>query len=202
MPDDNNLTYMANQDGTISVKDIAGVEVRYAKESDLLAVKGSKEAAEGRAAELAKQAETSQSTHATEIATANTNLEATRQQVLQAEAKVSSLEEQVTAGTGSAEELAKVKQELAAAKISGEGLATKALESRRALMVMSYGIPAKDVETKTMEQLGYYEEALKAVISTKGVGNYAIGGGGGGINLEGKKPMELAREAYASSNKK
>ena len=197
MADNDNLTFTSNKDGTISVKDSEGKEVRYAKEADLLAVKGSSEAAEKRATEVAKQAEESQKTHVAEIATANTNLETTRQQVLQAEAKVSGLEEKVNAGAGSAEELATVKQSLEAAKAEKSTAEATALESRRALMVMTYGIPAKDVEEKTMEQLGYYEEALKAVIATKGVGNYAIGGGGGGQNLQGIKPMELARMAYS-----
>ena len=197
MADKEDMTVIANKDGTVSVKDSEGVVVRYAKESDLLAVKGSSEVAEKRATEVAKQAEDSQKTHAAEIATANTSLETTRQQVLQAEAKVSNLEEKVKEGTGSTEELAQVKLDLAAAKSSGEELKTSALGSRRALMVMTYGIPAKDVEEKTMEQLGYYEEALKAVIATKGAGNYALGGGGGGGDLSGKSPMELARLAYA-----
>lgn len=197
---EDNLTFTSNKDGTISIKDTEGKEVRYAKETDLLAVKGSSEAAEKRATEFAKLAEDSQKTHTAEISTANTTLETTRQQVLQAEAKVSTLEEKVKEGTGSTEELAKVKLDLEAAKKSGEELTTKALDSRRALMVMTYGIPAKDVEEKTMEQLGYYEEALKAVIATKSVGNYAVGGGAGGTAPS--SPLDRAKANIAAAMEK
>ena len=175
MGDNDSLTYTANKDGTIAIRDSEGKEVRYAKETDLLAVKGSTEVAEKRAKELSQAAEDSQKTHTAEIATANTNLETTRQQVLQAEAKVSSLEEKVKEGTGSIEELVKVKQELEAAKKGGEELSNKALEYRRQVIISTYGIPADTIKEKTMEQLDYYEEALKAVIATKGIGNYAIG---------------------------
>lgn len=192
MPEDNqeNLTFAANSDGTISIKDSEGKDIRYAKESDLLAVKGSAEAAEKRANE-AEGAKT------TEVATANSASETARQQVLQAEAKVSSLEEKVKEAAGSTEELAKVKLELETAKAEKSSSEGKALESRRALMVLTYSIPADSVKEKTIEQLDYYEEALKAVIATKGIGNYAIGGGGGGQDLSGMTPMELARRAYS-----
>ena len=192
MPEDNqeNLTFAANSDGTISIKDSEGKDIRYAKESDLLAVKGSAEAAERRAREA-------EGTKTTEVATANSASETARQQVLQAEAKVSSLEEKVKEAAGSTEELAKVKLELETAKAEKSSSETKALESRRALMVLTYSIPADSVKEKTIEQLDYYEEALKAVIATKGIGNYAIGGGGGGQDLSGMTPMELARRAYS-----
>ena len=171
--EDTTKTFTTNKDGTIAIKDSEGNEVRYAKESDLLAVKGSQEAAEKRA----KEAEGSKEA---EVKAATNNLESTRQEVLKAEAKVSSLEDKVKDGAGSTEELAKVKQELEDAKKGGEELTTKALEYRRQVIISTYGIPADTVKDKTMEELDYYEEALKAVIATKGIGNYAIGGGGGG----------------------
>lgn len=198
---DKDLTFVENKDGTISVKDSEGKEVRYAKEADLLAIKGSSEAAKEAAETAAKAATESQEAHKAEIETANTNLETTRQQVLQAEAKVTSLEAKVKEGAGSAEELAKVKQDLETAKKDGEGLTTKALDYRKQIIVATFGIPADSVKDKTMEQLDNYEEALKAVIATKGIGNYAIGGGAGGGDLSGKSPMELARLAYSQPKK-
>lgn len=188
MPEDTNtLTYTTNEDGTITVRDSEGNEVRYAKEADLLAVKGSREAAEKRARE--------------EVKNATYELESTRQKALQAEATIASLEEKLKEATGSAEELAKVRQELEAAKKSGEELANKALEYRKQIITSTYGIPADAVKDKTMEELDYYEEALKSVMAAKGIGNYAVGGGGGGQSLEGLKPMDLARMAYSQKNK-
>lgn len=201
MGDKDTQTFTPNKDGTISVKDADGNEVRYAKEADLLAIKGSSEAAKEAAGAAAKAATESQAAHKAEIETATTKLETTRQQVLQAEAKVTSLEAKVKENAGSAEELAAAKQALEAAKTSGEGLTNKALEYRRTIIVATYGIPADTVAEKTMEQLDNYEEALKAVIATKGVGNYAIGGSAGGGDLSGKSPMELARIAYSQPKK-
>jgi len=186
----NELTYTKNDDGTISVKETSSNdgtvetrEIRYAKEADLLAVKGSSQAAKERAetAEAAsKAAEESSSKHKEEIKTANKSLDETHQKQLEAEAKVDKLEEQVKAGVGSKEELDKVKTELEAAKTSGEGLTNKALDYRRQIIAATYGIPVDTLGEKTMEQLDFYEEALKAVIATKAAGNFAVGGGGGG----------------------
>ena len=195
------LTYTDNKDGTIAVKDSEGKEVRYAKESDLLAVKGSSQVAKDAAEAAAKAASESQVSHKAEIETANTSLETTRQGLLVAEAKATKLEEQVKAGTGTVEELAKAKLELETAKTSGVELTTKALEYRRQIIVATFGIPADTVKDKTMEQLDNYEEALKAVIATKGIGNYAAGGGAGGQDLAGKSTRELAVMGYQSSNK-
>jgi len=192
---DTKLTYTENKDGTLSIRDSEGKDVRYAKESDLLAVKGSAEALERQAAE-------SQKAHQAEITTATTDLATARQEVLQAEAKVTGLEEKVAVHTGTAEELAQVKQDLEAAKKSGVELTDEALEYRRTLIVATYGIPADTVKEKTMEQLDHYEEAIKAVLATRGAGNYAIGGGGGGAEaLKGISPMSLARMAYEQGGK-
>ena len=197
MTTNESLTYTAGKDGAISIKDTEGKDIRYVKEADLLAVKGSSEASERRATDLARQVEESQASNKAEIATANTQYETAHNQVLQAEAKISSLEEQVARGTGSAEELATVKQALETAKTSGEGLTAKALEYRRMIIVSTYGIPADTVKEKTMEQLDNYEEALKSIIATKGLGNYAIGGGSGGpVPTD---PIERAKAVIAQA---
>lgn len=194
MTDTNTLTYTENKDGTISVQGSEGNEVRYAKEADLLAVKGSAEAA-------TKAAKEAQEAVKAEIETANTNLESTRQEKLQAEAKISSLEEKVSAGAGSTDELANVKQELEAAKKSGEELTNKALEYRKQIVVSTFGIPADTVKDKTMEQLDYYEEALKAVVAAKGIGNYAVGGGGG-VGAAPLTPLDRAKQTIATAMEK
>lgn len=177
---DDELTFTPNKDGTISVKDSDGNEVRYAKESDLLAVKGSAEDIKTKAAEVTKSAEEAQKANKAEIETANASLGTSRQDLLKAEVKITTLEEQVKEGAGSTEELAKAKAELETAKTSGAELTAKTLEYRRQIIVSTYGIPADTVKEKSMEELDHYEEALKAVIATKGIGNFATGGGTGG----------------------
>ena len=53
------------------------------------------------------------------------------------------------------------------------------------------------MKDKTLEQLDLYEEALKAVIATKSVGNYAIGGGQGGPAPE--NPLDRAKATIAAA---
>lgn len=186
------LTAIANEDGSISVKDAEGKDVRYAKEADLLAVKGSRD-------ELQKKID-SAATEQTATTAANiAAAEESKQAVLKAEAKVTSLEEQIAKGGGTTAELATAKSELETVKKSGEELGNKFLELRRATISQAYGVPRDTVDSKDLAALEVYEQALKDVIGQKNLGNFAVGGGGGGANaLEGKTPMELAQLAYAN----
>lgn len=181
------------KDGTLTIKGEDGVETRYTKESDLLAVKGSKESSE----QAAKDATAAKDAAVTE---ADTKVAAEHQKVLQAEARVSSLEEQISKGGGTTAELEQAKAELATAKTSSEELGNKHLELRRSVIIATYGVPKETVASKDLAALEVYEEALKAVIGDKKLGNFAVGGGQGGNQvLQGMSPMELAREAYAQS---
>jgi len=192
MGSEGETTYTANTDGSISVKDADGVETRYAKEADLLAVKGSRDDLQ---AKLDAAVKDRSATDTANVAAA----EVARQEVLKAEAKVTGLEEQIAKGGGTTAELATAKSELETAKKSGEELGNKFLELRRATISQAYGVPRETVDSKDLAALDIYEEALKAVIGQKALGNFAVGGGGGGANpLEGKSPMELAQLAYAT----
>lgn len=187
----NELTYTEEEDGAIALKDAEGNAVRYVKESDLLAVKGSREG-------LERAARDAEAAHATNLKEANDKVEAEHQNTLKAEARVSSLEEQIASGSADVGELARLKQELEAAKEAEKGSATKLLELKRTHIVGAYGVPVATVENKSLPELETFEEALKAVMGQKGIGNYAAGGTGGGTNpLEGKHPMELAQMAYS-----
>jgi len=192
MGEENATTFTTEKDGTIVVKD-GEASVRYVKESDLLALKGSKEGIENavKAAEAARD---------NAVAEATSKVEIEHQKALQAEARVSSLEDQIRMGGGSAAELVKAKADLEAAKRSSEELGNKHLELRRNVIVATYGVPKETVESKDLTALDLFEEALKAVIGNKAIGNFAIGGGGGGASaLQGKKPYELAVDAYSQS---
>jgi len=153
-------------------------------EKDMMAVKGKLEKAE-------KQLTDAKSSHKTETEAAESKFNETYQKMLQAEAKVTSLEEQITQSGNSAEELKDVKRKLADAEKSVEGLTSKVLDSRRQTIVATYNIPAESIAEKTMEQLDNYEEALKSVTAAKGVGNYAVGGGGGGAATP-ESPLDRA----------
>lgn len=183
------MTYTANDDGTIVVKDSGGTEVRYAKEADLLAVKGSRD-------ELQKKAEAAGVSQES-MEAVNKQLSEATNKLTQAEAARERLEEQIKAGGGTAEELAKAKSELETAKTSGEESSVKLLELRRAVITATYGVPRGTVDEKDLAALDVYEQALKDVLGQKQLGNLALNAGGGGANaLEGKSPRELAQMAY------
>jgi hypothetical protein len=179
------------KDGTVIIKGSDGIDIRYVKESDLLAVKGSRESLEqsAKAADAAREKA---------IAEGNSKFDAERQKALQAEARISSLEEQIKNGAGTSAEVARLSAELEAAKKSSEVLSTKHLELRRNFITATYGVPKETVLTKDLAALDTFEEALKAVMGDKKLGNFAVGGGGGGASsLQGKKPLDLAVEAYS-----
>lgn len=187
------VTGTVEKDGVVTIGE-GDAAVRYVKETDLLAVKGSKESAVASATSDAKAAAE---------AVAATTLDTEKNKVLQAEAKVTGLEEQITKGGVSEEELTRLKGELETAKTSGESLGTKFLGLKREVIVKAYGVPKETVESKDLAALDGYEEALKAVIGDKNLGNFAIAGGTGGASaLQGKNPMELAVQAYSTSNAK
>ncbi|MCK9597427.1 MAG: hypothetical protein M0R06_00225 [Sphaerochaeta sp.] len=186
------VTGTVKDDGALEVKDGETV-IRYVKESDLLAVKGGKEAAEKSVKTITAEKEAA-------LAEANTKAETAKQARLQAEALVESLTEKVKNGSGTAAELADAKQKLVAAETSSKEMGNSLLTARRELIVKTYNIPVAAVEGKNLTELATFEEALKAVIGSGKPGNYAFGGGGGAASLSGKSPLELARMAY--DNKK
>jgi len=176
---------MADKDPqTPSTPEPATTPTPQITEKDMMAVKSKLEKAE-------KQLTDAKAIHKTEIEAAESKYNETYQKQLQAEAKTTSLEEQITQSGNSAEELKDVKQKLADAEKSVTNLTTKVLDSRRQAMVATYNIPAESIAEKNEEQLDNYEEALKSVTAAKGVGNYAIGGGGGGAPVP-EAPLDRA----------
>jgi seryl-tRNA synthetase len=182
------------KDGALSVK--RGEETtRYVKESDLLAIKESRDALQKKYDEASKNQNTNNTESLEKLAQAN---EAKNK----AEAEVERLSDEIKKHTGTQEELEKLKTQLETAQKSGEEQGNKLLELTREKIVNTYKVPQETVSEKNLEQLATFEEALKAVTAGAG-GNFAFGGGGGGgQNLEGKSPMDLARMAYASSDNK
>ncbi len=191
MPDIEVTGTVGEKDGVLTIPGADGADaVKYVKESDLLAVKGSKESAESQAKEAVAARETA-------VADAVKTLDAEKSRALQAESKVETLEKQIAEGGGTAAQLEAAKAELATAKTSSEALATKHLELRRSIIVQAYGASQESVATKDLAALEIFEEALKVVIGEKKLGNFAAGAGGGGANaLAGKLPHELAVAAY------
>jgi len=201
MPEQKTLTLTQDKDGSYTfkdaegnpVKDDKGNDLKLVKESDLLAVKGSSEAAK-------EELRTTLAAHATEVNTLTTTANESKQSLLRAEADVTSLKEQLEEGKGTATELAETKTKLATAESSVTQLTGDVLESRRTLIVATYGIRADDVKDKSLEELDNYEAALKAVILSRGVGNYALGGGVGGATPV--SPIDRAKATIAAEMEK
>ncbi len=146
---------------------------KYVAESDLIAAKGS----------LEGKLSTQQTAHETAIDAAKLAESAAQQTIASLTAKAKETEDAPKTGAVTDEEAASVKQELEASKASIVTLtaeAGKALELKRANLVLQYGIVPDTIKEKNMTELDSFEEALKAVSTAKGgVGNYALGGGSG-----------------------
>lgn len=140
-------------------------------ESDLIAAKKS----------LEQGAEQAQTVHNTAIDNAKVELSEANQQLAAANAKLQDSEKARESGATSEEEVTRIKTDLEAATGRVGQLTTAALEFRRALLALQYQIPADQLSEKDLTQLDSFEEALKAVATSRGgPGNYATGGQGAG----------------------
>jgi len=168
----------------VPVEPTAKVEVKEGKvlvdgksfiaESDLIAAKRS----------LEGKLTTQQTAHEAAIDAAKLEASAAQQTIAQLNAKITENEEARKTGAVTDTEAASVKQELETAKSSIVALtadAGKALELRRANLVLQYGVAPDTIKEKDMRALDSFEEALKAVSTARGsgVGPYAVGGGTG-----------------------
>lgn len=143
-------------------------------ESDLIAAKHGLEAA----------AEKAQTVHNEAVDAVRLELSVAQQQLADSNAKIKEAQEARGQGATTDEEVARIKQERQDALTKVESLTTeagKALELKRTLLVIQYGVPADSLANKTMQELDSFEEAVKAVSSAKGggIGPYAAGGGSG-----------------------
>lgn len=155
--------------------EVGGKMVKMVKESDLMAAKQS----------LEKQIETQQTTHNQAIDAAQLELSAERQKVADLNAKLTEAQNAQGEGAVSNDEIARIKQERQDALTKVETLtaeSSKALEYRRQLILAKYpGVTDEQLSDKSMVQLDSFEEALKALSSSRGggIGPYAAGAGTG-----------------------
>ena len=151
---------------------------KYVKESELIASKES----------LAKQLETAQSVHNEAVDKLKLEVSQAQQSVAQANAALEEAKKARSAGDISADEMSKIKKEAEDAKTGLTAANASALNYRRQYILTAYGISptsdiGKNLMEKSMAQLDSFEEALKALNTSRGgPGNYAFGGGGGGTS--------------------
>ena len=157
-------------------------------ESDLIAAKES----------LKGRLEEAQTVHNKAIDDTRLELSTAQQQAASANAKLQEATQARESGVASSEEVTRAKQEAEDAKgVVGQATA-KALEYRRALLSLQYQIPAEQLQEKDMTQLDSFEEALKALVTSRGgTGPYAIGGTGGGTGP--LTAMERATQLLAAT---
>jgi len=165
---------------------------KFVAESDLIAAKNSLEG------KLTQQ----QTAHEAAIDAAKLEVSSAQQTIAQLNAKITENEEARKSGAVTDTEAASVKQELEAAKNSIVALtaeANRALELRRANMVLQYGVAPDTIKDKDMKALDSFEEAIKAVSTARGggVGPYAVGGGTG--EAAPTTPMERAARVLEST---
>ena len=165
---------------------------KMVKESDLMALKQSSETA----------AEKAQTAHSEAIDAKSLELSAAQTALADSNAKLTEAREAQGQGATTDEEVARIKQERQDALDKVETLTTdagKALELKRALLVIQYSVPVDSLADKTMTQLDSFEEAAKALATSRGggPGNYAIGGGAGGAAP--KTNIERATEVIAGT---
>jgi len=157
-------------------------------ESDLIAAKES----------LKTQSDKAQAVHSEAMDKIRVELSGAQQATAEAGAKLKLAEDARSTGAISADELAKVRQEVDDAKGVAEKATTISLEYHRKLIAITYQVPIEQLADKDAAQLDSFEEAIKAVTQSRGgPGNYAVGGGGEGATP--KSPMDRARELIAST---
>ena len=159
---------------------------KVVRESDLIAAKES----------LQRQAEQAQGVHNSVIDKARLDLSEAQTSLAAANAKVKELEQARQSGAApqSTEEAAKLKVELESARKEVGDSSKLALELRTKLIVATYPgqVTAEQLASKTPAQLDAFEEALKALATSRGgPGPYATGAGGSGT--QPLSDMERAR---------
>ena len=161
----------------------------FVAESDLIAAKKS----------LEGQMTTQQTAHETAINATKLSESAALKEVATLNAKITENEQARESGAVTEEAAAKTKQELETAKSSIETLTNSSLETRRALLVLQYGVTADSIKDKSLPELASFEEAIKAVSTARGggVGPYATGGGTG--EAAPKTNIERAAEVLANT---
>ena len=162
------------------------------RESDLIAAKES----------LKRENESAQAVHGAAVDKLRLDLSEAQSASAAANAKVTQLEQARQSGVASQDsaEATRLKTELESAKKSAGEASASALDLRRQLIVSRYPgqVNAEQLKDKTPAQLDAFEEALKALATSRGgPGPYATGGGGSGTAP--LSAMERARRILDST---
>jgi hypothetical protein len=191
------LTYTANADGTISIV-VDGKTIKYAKNEDLLTVKGSLERAETKLSKL----ETDMNT---KLADANTAKDEAHQKMLQEQTAREAAESSAKESGTLKEQVTDLTAKLEEANKNVTGVTEKLTTRVRSILTEGFKVDADKIKDMDLGGLEQTESALILTGAKPAPANYdGKGGGGSGDNgnLEGKSPLALATMGYENSNKK
>jgi DNA repair exonuclease SbcCD ATPase subunit len=174
----------------------SGNEGKLVPEKDLLAIKARAEGLEKEYGEAKTTWNNTETTYKKQVDEATTKLFAS-------EASIKKFEEQLKESASASTALAEAKAKLEALNKTHEDLRGKALDYRKRLITGTFNISPEVIKDKTLEQLDLYEEALRAVSGGKGVGNFAVGGGGaGGQAKTPESPLDRAKRIMQEAEEK
>lgn len=175
MPGDTQPTFKVNQDGSIDLP-IEGKDVRYVKESDLLAIKGSSEA-------KSKEWETEKASFNTQLAEANRLRDETHQTLLQEQAAKEVLVKQYADYDTHKKRVGELEAEVGSHKGSVGKLETELTERLHQTLIQVYGASEEAVKGQTLDQLRNLETAAKIIGPRVKPAKYdgGPGGPGGGV---------------------
>lgn len=189
MPD---LTYIANQDGSIIAK-IEGQDVKFVKESDLLAVKGGSES-------YKTAAEAEKTGLMTELAEANRLKGEEHNTVLQERTAKEQAEEKAKVADTLTTRVSELETENADHKTAREKLEEELLGKTRTILTTIYGVSEDTLKDKDKDQLRNLEEASKVLGKKGGPANFDTKGAGvGGGPTPGTSPIEQAKLELAAA---
>jgi len=174
-------------EGDRQVLFVDGKKVVY--EHELIAAKKS----------LEQQMETAQTVHNDAIDRAKVESSDALSKVAVANAEVTRLTKEIedartSGGTSSPEDVSKLKQDLEAATSRADTADASVLDTRKKLILTTYPgqVTEEQLKEKTPAQLDAFEEALKALATSRGgPGPYAVGGGTG--STEPMSEMDRAK---------
>ena len=186
-PPDTTPKLEVKTEGDRQVLFVDGKKVVY--EHELIAAKKS----------LEQQMETAQTVHNDAIDKAKLDSSDALSKVAVANAEVTRLTKDIedarsAGGTTSPEDVSKLKQDLEAATSRADTADVSVLDTRKKLILVTYPgqVTEEQLKEKTPAQLDAFEEALKALATSRGgPGPYAVGGGTG--STEPMSEMDRAK---------
>ena len=189
-------TFTLNQDGTITIN-LDGKSTRFAKESDLLAVKGASETA-------LKEYESSQSKYQTDLAEANRVKDETRQELLKERAAKEQMEKDSLEAATLRTKVGELETESASQKEARGKLEEELTGIKRIVLTKDYKVDEAKVKDMNLDQLRETEKIFGVVgFSPKPAqaANYDGGPGAPGGAGTPLTPIEQAKQEIVIARK-